>query len=177
MFPMDYDAPGYATSLNTRLGIWVLDSNGRLSLDFMVDGATSYKGLFYFKGNLYISYDTTKIALSNIAYSTSLASVYESLFIGKSRVNKEIVKVGVTTEKMPTAGQIVLKYRTKEDEAWATIFTHTTNDSQYHEAVNIEADGSLIPQFREMQFRIESTGGAVVTGLVIKWEEIDDNLS
>jgi len=78
---------------------------------------------------------------------------------------------------MPTAGQIVLKYRTKEDEAWTTIFTHTTDDSQYHESVNIEADGSLIPQFKELQFRIESTGGAVVTGLVIKYELIDSNLS
>ena len=177
-FPMDYDAP----SENTRLGIWALDSNGRLALDFMVKDATTYKGLFYLQGNFWICYNTTKVAKSGITFSTTLPSIYEALFFKgatKDEYNedKEIIKVGVITEKMPTAGQIVLKYRTKEDEAWTTIFTHTTDDSQYHESVNIEADGSLIPQFKELQFRVESTGGAVVTGLVIKYELIDSNLS
>jgi len=176
LFPMDYDAPGYATDLNTRLGIWAVDSSGRITLDTAVEGATFYRGLFYLQGNLWISYDN-KVAKTGITYSITNPSVYETLFIGEANLNKKLIKAGVRTEALPTDGKVVLKYRTVEEGEWTTIFTNTTDNSYYHEAINIEATGADLPEFREMQFRVESTGGAVITGLTVKYEELDDNLA
>jgi len=183
LFPMDYNAPGYATDLNTRLGIWAVDSSGRITLDTVAENATLYKGLFYLQGDLWIAYDTssltntTKAAKTGITYSITNPSVYETLFIGEANINKKLIKVGVRTEALPAAGQVVLKYRTVEAAAWTTVFTNTTDNSYYHEAINIEATGADLPEFREMQFRVESTGGAVITGLTVKYEELDDNLA
>jgi hypothetical protein len=173
-FPLDFDIEDN----NDRLGIWVVDSNGRITLDQTVEGATSYRGIFNALGNFWVCHSGEKgVAKSGITFSTTNPSVYESLFIGDGDTNKKLLSVGVETEPLPTAGQVVLKYRTEIDSAWTTIFTHATDDSQYHDAVNIEATGVDLPQFREMQFRIESTGGAIPTGLNIKYEEVDDNLN
>jgi len=56
------------------------------------------------------------------------------------------------------------------------IMTHSTDDAVKHSAINIESTGATLPQFNEIQFRIESTGGAVITGLKFKYEDIDDDL-
>jgi hypothetical protein len=174
-FPMDFDIIGQGSDYNDRFGIWAVDSRGRIELAFMVDDATSYKGLFFLNGNLWVAYNTDGIAKSLITYSSAPDSVYESLFIGEGRQNKHLLSVGVQTEALPTAGVVTLKYRTSENSAWTTIFTHNTDGSYYHEAVNIESTGAILPYFKEMQFRVESEGGAVITGLNIKYEEIDDN--
>jgi len=182
-FPMDYDAPGYADSYNTRLGIWVVDSMGRITLDYAISAATVYKGLIYLSGDFWISYDTSSVTLTSavaktgITYSSTNPSVYETLFIGDANINKKLIKVGVRTESMPAAGQVVLKYRTTETSDWTTIFTNTTDNSYYHEAINIETTGIDLPEFRELQLRAELTGGAVMTGLAVKYEEFDDNLA
>ena len=82
------------------------------------------------------------------------------------------------TEPLPTAGQVVIKYRKDEDlnddTTWTTIFTNTTDNSISHDAVNIS--GEVLTQYKEIQFRIESTGGAVITGLKYKYEFIDKQL-
>jgi len=78
------------------------------------------------------------------------------------------------TEALPTNGQIVLKYRKDKDlvdGAWTTIFTEATDDSIEFDAINIS--GATLPEYKEIQFRIESTGGAVITGLKWKAEIID----
>jgi len=173
-FPMAYDAPGYGT-YNTRLGLWAADSRGRIALDFMIDGAASYKGLFYLLGDIWIAHDTTDVAKTTITYSTSLPSIYESLFIGDVRQNKKLMSVGVQTEPLPTAGIVTLKYRMTETSDWTTIFSNSTDNSYYHQAVNIESDGSELTEFKEIQFRVESLGGAVITGIDLIYEEIDDN--
>lgn len=175
LFPMDYIARG--TAYNSRLGIWSLDSNGKLVLAYKVDGATTYKGIFYLQGNLWIAYNAGSVVRSSITFSTDVTSDYETLFIGNIEQNKKLLSVGVSTEPMPNAGQIVLKYRLDEEDDWTTIFTHTTNGSYYHEAINIESTGATLTEFREIQFKIESIGGAIVIELKIKYEEKDDNLN
>jgi hypothetical protein len=118
---------------------------------------------------------------STKAYSSAVASIYETLALndGDSSVTKKLLGVTVMTEPMPSSGQIVLKYRKNEDiigDAWTTIFTHTTDDSISHSAINIESSGATLPEYKEIQFKIESTGGAVITGLKYKSEVIDKDL-
>lgn len=174
-FPMNFDVIGKTDGYNERLGIWAVDSRGRISLEYLVDDATSYKGLFFLNGNLWVAYNDNGIAKSLVVHSSVPVSVYESLFIGEGRINKKLMSVGVETEALPASSDVTLKYRMSENSDWTIIFTHNTDGSYYHEAVNIESTGDELPEFKEMQFRVESTGGAVITGINIKYEEIDDN--
>ena len=116
---------------------------------------------------------------TNDAASFTATSIYESAIFGSEDVGfeKKLIAVGVMTEPMPTAGQIVLKYRKNEETTFTTIFTHTTDNSLFHDAINIESSGATLPSYREITFRIESTGGAVPIGFKFKFELIPTNLS
>ena len=179
---------------DSRFGIWVTDFNGRLALDTLEANASqvSYYNFIYKTGEMFWIgyYDGTGNVVSRSdaeeGYSSSLASVYESLIFngGDSSQKNHLLGITVTTEPMPSAGQIVLKYRKNlenpdgtatTETSWTTIFTNTTDNSVSHNAVNIEADGSQLPDFNEIQFRVESTGGAVLTGLRFAYESKPDS--
>jgi hypothetical protein len=116
------------------------------------------------------------VLLTNNDFSEN--SIYESKpFDGRihgfdNTFYKDLTEVAVTTEPMLTAGQIVLAYQTDEDigtSTWTTIFTNTTNNSISHVANNIESSGAALPKmYKEISFRILSTGRAEVTGLRFK---------
>lgn len=154
---------------DTRMGIWVTDSNGRVTLDTVEEEATSYEGI-YATGNMWwIAHSgdgSVNRSDEDRVYSTTLASTYESLIFdgGDASLVKKLVGATVMTEPMPAAGQIVLKYRKDNETSWTTIFTNTTDNDISHSAINIESSGATLPEFKEIQFQILSTGGAVVTG-------------
>lgn len=160
---------------DARLGIWALDSSGRITLDFVEEAATSIQGIFPMGNLWWIAYNndgSISHSDSSTAYSTSLSSIYESLIFngGDAGRNKQLISAGVMTEALPTAGQIVLKYRKNEETSWTTIFTNTTDSSTFYEALT-----SII--FKEIQFQILSTGGGVITGLKFKYELLDDGIT
>jgi len=103
-------------------------------------------------------------------------AIYESQrFNGDSSVKKkQLWSVGVGFAPLPTAGQVVLKYRVDSDTSWTTIFTETTDNAISREAT-LDASGNNLPSsYKEIQFRIESTGGASITELRFKWDYIDN---
>jgi|SRR3990167_2591809 len=139
------------------------------------------KNFFIVGDYVFISYtDSSVFALTKTSESStgfgSMLSRYESLIFGESYREFKLVSAGVMTEPMPAAGQIVLKYKKDEETSYTTIFTHTTDNSLFHEAINIESSGANLPQFREISFQIVSTGGAVITGLWAQFEEVDTGL-
>lgn len=185
-FPMQAPLNG-----DDRYGIWEMDSNGNLTLAYVIsdvsEGAsnTVFNGIAFVGQMLWVAHsddgsverlDDTK------TFSTTLASVYESLIFndGDAGSFKKLIGVEVMTEPLPTAGQVILKYRKDTDlndaTAWTTIFTNTTNSSISHGAINIESSGANLPEFSEVQFRIESTGGAVITGLRFKYQQVPKQL-
>lgn len=168
---------------DSRLGVWVVDSSGRMTMDFQEENANgSYSGI-YNTGNIWwIAYGgngSISYTSDSQVFSTTLSSVYESLIFNGGDQSKvwKLISVIVSTEPLPTAGQIVLKYRKNEETAWTTIFTSGVDNSISHEAINIESSGATLPQFNEISFQINSTGGAAVTGLSFKYEEISSGLS
>ena len=72
-------------------------------------------------------------------------------------------------------GQVVLKYRKDNETTWTTIFTNTTENSISHEACNIESTGENLPQFKDIQFRIECSGSVGLLGLRFRYEELTQN--
>ena len=166
---------------DTRLGIWVVDSLGRIALSFVEEEATSYEGI-YALGNVWFIAHSNDGSVNNSvkdsSYSITNPSIYESLILngGDSSKIKKLIGVTVFHEPLPAAGSVVLKYRKDEETAWTTIFTHTTDNSISHSAINIESSGANLPEYKEIQFQISSLGGAVITGLKYKAEEIDKDI-
>lgn len=122
------------------------------------------------------------LSKTNSSASYTATSIYESKIFnfGDSSKKKRLIGITVMTEPLPTAGQVVLKYQVDENigtTIWTTIFTEATDNSISHSAINIESSGvALPPIFKEISFRIESTGGAVITGLKMGVEELDADI-
>lgn len=154
---------------DNREGIWVVDEFGRVTLDFIEEEAADYQGI-YKTGNMWwIAHSddgsVNKTDFDDATYSHT--SIYETLVFtaGDSSITKKLVGAEVMFEKLPSAGVVVLKYRIDGATSWTQIFSHGIDDSISHEAINIESSGANLKEYKEVEFRIESTGGAVITGL------------
>lgn len=123
----------------------------------------------------YTSGGTYGLSKTDDSANYTATAIYETTIRndGDSSLTKKLLGVTVHTESMPAAGQIVLKYRVNRATNWTTIFTNTTDSDISHDAVNIESSGANLGEYKEIEFRIESTGGAVVTGLSYKGELVD----
>lgn len=149
-----------ATNDNSETGVIAAAMYG----DFLSTAHTSAGTLTYtVNGNV----------LSSIYGATS---VYESTINPEmsddhKRLRKRLVGVYATYLPLPAAGQVVMKYRvnSNKDDSWTTIFTETTDDETLTEAVT-DANKNQFPDFENVEFRLESTGGAVITGFGYKYE-------
>ena len=109
-------------------------------------------------------------ALSN----TNNSSVFSATSIRETTINpgmdledmtskKNLKAVSLAYEKLPAAGQVVLKYRV-DGGSYITIFTETTDNTIVTEAI-FDTNKAQFKSGREFEFRIESTGGAEITEL------------
>lgn len=176
-----------STTSTFHTGIWCwgrkdVYSNYALSLEYIEDGVTTNViNSFGIQGDYwYISYNSdgsvSKTDDHTSNYTTT--SVFESQILNgdSSSTKKKLIGVTVDTEPLPSAGQVVLKYRKDEETSWTTIFTNTTDNSITHSALNIESSGATLPEFRELQLRVESTGGAEITAIKCKYEALDKEI-
>uniref|UniRef100_A0A6H1ZHU1 Uncharacterized protein n=1 Tax=viral metagenome TaxID=1070528 RepID=A0A6H1ZHU1_9ZZZZ len=180
-FPSGYTIRGVA-----HRGIWSVDYRGNPTLEVSVQDAASGPDGIGKLGNYWFvahSNDGSVDRTNNSALYT-YTSIYESNVFngGDSTQKKKVAGVSVSTEPLPAAGQIVLKYLINEDIAgqdWTTdgvtVFTNTTDDSIHQSAIN-NAAGVNLPEYKEIQWRIESTGGAKPTALKFKWEIIGKDI-
>ncbi len=172
------------TESTFHLGIWGfgrknVNSNYALTLEYVEEGIDTANFKIVSFGNAgnywFINHSADgSITKTDDAANYTFTSIYESQILDGDDVSvpKDLVGVTVFTAPLPTAGQVVLKYRKDEETTWTTIFTNTTDNSLSYSAVNIESSGAALPQFKEIQFRIESTEGAEITGFSYKAEEV-----
>ena len=126
---------------------------------------------FFFVGDfLFQSYvDNSAYAVSKTNDQESYISqtaILESKIIndGDSSATKKLDTVTVMFEPLPTNGQVVLKYKKDEETSYTTLYTYTTDNAISHGTGGQESSSGALPQYKEIQFRIESKGGAVITG-------------
>lgn len=177
---------------DARLGIWCVDENGKVALDTSEPLATSYQGIYPIAATWWIacSGDGTVTHTDGTGtYSTTTPSVWETLILSTVSVTSRgtIIMDAMTTKKLVsvtsqfaplTSGQSVkLYYRTDGASAWTLIFTFITVGQVSHTAINIESSGGNFVNYNEIQFRTESYGGAVVTGLKYAGEVIPNDLN
>lgn len=99
-------------------------------------------------------------------------SIYESqkFDCGDADLRKGLLKVAASFVALPANATLTVKYRKDEETSWTTIFTESTTSAVSHRAVNIEATGACLPDFNEIQFRIESYKKAELTMFKFEYE-------
>lgn len=144
---------------------------------------TSFVGMMRLGDVMFTAYNHVASTSSNVGRTNDIASytatsVYESQRFGtdNTRMKKNIIGITVNHEYLPSGASAVVKYRKDAETSWTTIFTSNTQNALYYSSKNITSSGAIIPEFREIQFRIESTGGAVITGFSFKYEENPDDI-
>ena len=178
----------------THYGFWVVGranpgapfaaSFGRLAVnDFTAANVsgTSMFGFIVVGDYLFFAYPDASLDLhmtkTNDAATYTATSLYESLVnpgmpsTDRSE-EKKLYAVGVTTTKLSGSQQVVVKYRV-DGGSWITILTKTTSSPDadlvgYQSG--IIAAGDQFTDGREYEFRLESTGGAEITGLFYRYK-------
>jgi len=110
---------------------------------------------------------------SGLSSTYTYNSIYETIKLSEGDISttKKLQGITVMFEPLPTAGTVTLKYKKDEETSWTTIINaFGTDDAERASAINIQSSGAVLPQYKEIQFQIISTGGAVITGL--KWDSV-----
>lgn len=178
---------GSSANAGNFTGIWVtgrheLGSKLSTTLAYKVDTdafSDQIQGFNFFQDYLFVAHSSDG-SVDRIDNQNNYiqSSIYESYIFtdNDSSTNKKLIGVTVMTEPLPENGQIILEYKRDAESSWTTIFTTTTNDEIKHSAINIESSSFALGEFKEVQFRIESKGGSVITGFKFKFETIDNDL-
>jgi hypothetical protein len=117
-------------------------------------------------------YKTRQIYTNPTTTYASQAGVIETSIYtgGNSYINKPLMGVSIMNTPLTTGQSIVLKYRKDAETTWTTLATEDTLNSISLELL-ADTNGLELPTFKEIAFRLELTGGAEVTGLLIKFNE------
>ena len=162
-------------------GIWAVDERGRFTLEFVEEDNTPTTGVngitsFMNQANRwwFAHSDDGSVSRTTSTALYTYTSVYETRIFSAKEMTDWVDLVGATvkTEALPTAGQIVLQFKADEDTSWTTMATFTTDDAVLH-SITKSASATAPDVSKEIQFRIESTGGAVVTGFQVTLDEIN----
>ncbi len=176
------------TESTYHLGIWAFgrknqNSDFALALDYIVDSVVDTSNFKIVSFGAAGNYWFINISADGSIYKTDDAtnftetSIYETQIIGGDpSIEKKLIGVTVDTVPLPSAGSVTLKYRKDEETSWTTIFTYNTDNGLSHSAINIESSSANLPHFRELQLRVESTGGAEITSISLKWEDKDSKM-
>lgn len=155
-------------------GIFSIDSSGRVTIEQVEEGATTpgdiqsilKVGDYWFHGH---SDDGSLTRTSNTATYT-FTSFLETGIYGDGFTTYKVTGISVGFESLPTAGSVTLKYKLPADTSWTSIGSESTDGALRMSFVD------NLPQYKEIQFRIESTGGAVITGFKFDREIIKDDV-
>jgi hypothetical protein len=109
----------------------------------------------------------------NDAATYTFTSIYEPNIINfNDTANDKVLKsVKIDVRRLTTGESVTLKYRADDETSWNTIGTFNTVGGISYIFTN--ASGSNFKSGKEYRFRVESTGGAEVTGLHFKAEYLN----
>lgn len=103
-------------------------------------------------------------------------SSYESQIYGDPSRNNQLLAVALSYEPLISGASITLKYRVNQETTWTTIMTDNILNSMSKIGTIEVPTQRNFKAFREIQFRIESTGGATPTQLKFKYIQDDADI-
>jgi len=106
---------------------------------------------------------------TNDAATYAFTSIFESQIYSfdDPTITKKLESLSVYTAPIPTGGSITAKYKVDDDTTWTTIGSLSTVGALARNFINIESTGANFATSKEVQIRLESTGGAEITGFRI----------
>lgn len=113
---------------------------------------------------------------TNDAATYAFTSVYESQIFdfGDPTSDKRLDSLKVSYRKQAAGETVTAKYRVNNATAWTTIGSDSVDDSLSRTFLSIEATDTAFAAFKEVEFRLESTGGAELTSFHIKATILDN---
>ena len=168
-----------STESTFNLGIWAFgrknrDSEFVLTLDFIEEGIDTANFKINSFGNagnyFFINHSADgSITKTDDTANYTFTSVYESQKFGDGKQNKKLIGVNVTTEFLPAAGQVKLKYKKNEETSWTQIFVHTTDNSLSHSAINIESYSTAVTMTIATPAVVTLASHGLVAGQIIRF--------
>lgn len=172
------------------IGIWAMGKNAdgqwAVSLDHLyrnddLSSGDTINGYFLFAEYMFVSYNdgsngnAVKLSKTDDQANYSISSVFRSGIFRTfaSSQTKKLLGVTGMFEPLPAAGSASLQHRADGATSWTTIFTDTTDSDISYSATNFEATGTNLPEHKEAEFSLVSTGGAAFTGFSFKEEWVD----
>lgn len=115
---------------------------------------------FWFAAGSDGAWDTATVYTTTSSFETSIIRS-DSL-----NTNINIFGCGITCEALPSGASIVLKAKKNEETSFTTIETFSTENALKFTLPGAKARNALVglDKAKQVQFRVESTGGAVITG-------------
>lgn len=106
---------------------------------------------------------------TNDAATYAFTSIYESQIydLGDPTMTKQLLQFSVYTAPLPASSTVTVKYKNDSDTSFTTIGTLSTTGAESRDFYNIESTGADFATNKEVTFRLESTGGAEITGYKI----------
>lgn len=175
---------------NDQYGLWSVgkNRNGRWTVfrERIATDDNSETGIIAaaIRGDYVTTVHTAIGTITRTVNGTSLSSIFSATSSYESCVNpempeidrpriKKLVSVYATYLPLPVAGQVIMEQRKESSAngAWTTIFTETTDGRVLTEA-SANADGSQFDDGVNWEFRLKSTGGAIITGYGYKYEVV-----
>lgn len=110
-----------------------------------------------------------------VSSGMSASSIYESVIFSGEDVNrkKKLLGVSISHESLVGSGSVTVSYKKEAETSWTAIMTSNTVGTVQKSAVT-DASGISLPEFKEIQFKIASTNGAVITGLKFSYSEDEE---
>lgn len=99
----------------------------------------------------------------------TFTSSYESQIFdgGDATLTKRTEKLTIYTAPISSGGSVTMKIKKDNDSSWTTIGSLSTVGAVSRDFTLIESTGASFPTWKEIQVRLESTGGAEITGFKI----------
>lgn len=107
---------------------------------------------------------------TNDAATYSFTSIYESQVFdfGEAESDKRLDVLKVYFRKLASGEAVTAKYKLDDATSWTTIGTAQTDNDKSHSFLSIEASDTPFAGGKEYEFRLESTGGAEITGYTLR---------
>lgn len=155
-----------------------------ITLDQIHETATSFEGIWAAGNFWFIAHSGDgSVAKTDDSVAFTETSIYESQKFNGGDVSKpkEITGIALTYKPLPSGAKALLKYRVDAINAtssWITAFQDSATSSVAHEALCEEYNNEkAFSDGKEIEFRLESTGGAEITGLKFVLNTLDTQIN
>ena len=170
-----------------REGVWSVGLSGKSFVishertpmnDTPLGAGGALKGFFIVGDFFFISSitgaGTWQLAKTNDQQSYTATSIYETFIfnLGDPSFSKDLVGVTVMTQPLPNGASATSRFMRDGDSSFTAIAYEADANSVSKSAVNqeINSDAALPKDHKELKLRLESTGGAVITGFSFQEE-------